>query len=384
MKVVHLTSVHGALDTRIFHKECRSLADAGYRVTLIAPHERDEVVESIQIKAVPIRHHRLARIIHTTIDVLRAALRAGGDLYHFHDPELLPVGLVLRIVGRTVVYDAHEDVRTHIAGKIYLPPLLRRPTAYLVQRLEECICKNLSAVVVVTPHIRDRLQNFNRCVVLVRNFPRLDELGTGYQMDWEHRDESVAYVGGIREDRGIYEMVEAMGLLPQQSAVKLELARSTFPTDIYSRVMHQRGWFKVKDRGPLDRPGIAQLLSRVRAGLVLLHPTPYFMSSLPIKMFEYMAAGIPVIASDFPLWRELIQESGSGIVVDQFDPKAIAEAITYVLSHPKHAQAMGLCGRRAVETAYNWRHEERQLLDLYDCLLVRRAAHGQFPARARL
>jgi glycosyltransferase involved in cell wall biosynthesis len=110
------------------------------------------------------------------------------------------------------------------------------------------------------------------------------------------------------------------------------------------------------------------------------------MSSLPIKMFEYMAAGIPVIASDFPLWRELIQESGSGIVVDPFHPKAIAEAISYVLSHPKHAQAMGLCGRRAVETSYNWRHEERQLLDLYNCLLVRRVrpAHCQFPARARL
>jgi glycosyltransferase involved in cell wall biosynthesis len=365
MRIVHLTSVHGAFDIRIFHKECKSLARAGHHVTIIVPCERDTVVDGIHIKAVPIRRYRAARITLTVWNVFRTALQTEADIYHFHDPELLVIGLLLWVLGHPVVYDVHEDVPSDILGKRYLPVLLRRPLAHLARRIEEFVCKHISAIVVVTPGIAHRLMPLNPNTILVRNFSRLEEFESAYLSNWDTRDYSIAYVGGIMEERGIYQMVDAMELLPQHSGVRLEIARPTFPADIYSTVSQRPGWTKVKDWGHLDRSGIVQLLSRVRAGLVLFHPVPYNLSAIPHKMFEYMAAGVPVIASDFPNWRELILGTGSGILVDPLQTSAIAESIAYIVSHPTEAHAMGLRGRRAVENLYSWNNEEKRLLDLY-------------------
>jgi glycosyltransferase involved in cell wall biosynthesis len=102
---------------------------------------------------------------------------------------------------------------------------------------------------------------------------------------------------------------------------------------------------------------------------VILHPEKSFITSQPTKLFEYMAAGIPVIASDFPLWRSIIQEAGCGILVDPLDTQAIAAAIEYLVSNPREAEAMGQRGRRAAEKQFNWANEEQTLLSFYSSLL---------------
>jgi hypothetical protein len=89
------------------------------------------------------------------------------------------------------------------------------------------------------------------------------------------------------------------------------------------------------------------------------------MSNYPTKLFEYMAARVPVVASDFPLYRAIVEGAGCGIVVDPTSPHAIAEAVRYLLDHPEDAQAMADRGRAAMLERYNWHASKEALLELY-------------------
>jgi glycosyltransferase involved in cell wall biosynthesis len=179
----------------------------------------------------------------------------------------------------------------------------------------------------------------------------------------------VAYIGGISEERGIYELLAALNLLPASLDIKLELAGRFYSAEVEQRVSRDVGWKRVNWRGLLDRGEVRDLLGRVRAGMLVLHPEENFLVSQPVKLFEYMAAGIPVIASDFPLWRSIVMDAGCGLMVNPNDPGAIARAIKYLLTHDDEAAAMGQRGRLAVEERYNWTREERTFLKFYRSLL---------------
>jgi glycosyltransferase involved in cell wall biosynthesis len=364
-----LTSVHSPFDVRIFHKECKSLIEAGYQVILVASHEKNAVVDGVAIRAISKTKYRIWRMTGIAMRVLKQALLEHADVYHFHDPELMPVGLLLRACGRKVVYDIHEDVPQDIMDKDYLPFWLRWALSWLARRMEPMAARYFSALVPVTPHIANRFGGVNRNIFLVSNFPRLEEMPAGHGVVWAERGRSVAYVGQISANRGIAQMVAAVGLLPDSLQVRLKLAGGFSPPQLLEKTSTLSGWKHVDFVGLLDRKRMVDLLRTVRAGVVVPLPDTQFPVAYPIKMFEYMAAGIPVIASDFPLWRQIITRSGCGILVDPLDAHAIAAAIQLLVLNTSEAESMGKRGRAAVENLYNWRNEEKKLLRLYDVLL---------------
>jgi hypothetical protein len=172
-KIVHLTSVHPAHDVRVFYKECRTLAQNGFNVALIAPHSADEILDGVQIRALLPARNRLSRMFLTTLRVLRKALREEGDLYHFHDPELIPVGMLLRICGKRVVQDVHEDLPRQILRKAWIPVRLRRPLSLVAESLEWLGARVFSGIVCVTPAILRRFPEHKS--VLIQNLPILAE-----------------------------------------------------------------------------------------------------------------------------------------------------------------------------------------------------------------
>jgi hypothetical protein len=230
-----------------------------------------------------------------------------------------------------------------------------------VEKIEIFASQRFDGIVAATPHISKRFSGYGcRSVVNVNNYPLKDELYTG-QSRWENKQPVVCYAGIISDIRGIYEMVAAAG----KAGTGLILA-GKFATDQQRiKAMGIDGWNLVDELGQVERDTVRNVLSKSMAGLVLFHPIPNHIEAQPNKMFEYMSAGIPVIASDFPLWREIVEGNSCGICVNPLDVQAISAAIRWIVEHPDEARKMGENGRRAVETKYNWEAEFKKLLVLY-------------------
>lgn len=371
MRIAHLTSAHPRYDTRIFIKQCRSLAAAGHRVNLIvADGKGDEMCSGVAIFDVGRPQNRLARMMCTTRRVLAKARALDADVYHLHDPELLPAALVLKIHGKCVIFDAHEDVPLQILGKEYLPPFTRQAVSSSFSALERLACSRLDAVITATPAIRDKFSRIGVEARVVANFPLLEEfVPVG-------KDETCAaeicYVGSISRIRGIFEVIEAIGLCVTD--VRLNLVGALEDKDFKAQLAELPGWKRVKTYGLLSRPEVGRVFARSIAGIVTFLPLPNHIAAQPNKMFEYMSAGLAVIASDFPTWREIVEGAESGICVDPTEPRAIASAIDLIVANREVARRMGINGHRAVRERYSWRQQERELLGIYDGLGNNRGA----------
>lgn len=364
-KVAHLTSVHPPFDTRIFLKECYSLARSGRDVSLVACHTHDETVNGVKVAAINRASGRLARMVFTSASVLRRAIETGAKIFHFHDPELIPVGIILKVLGKKVIYDAHEDLPKQIEAKEWLPPIARRPTAFAASLLGKLAGMTFDHIVAATPSIAENFPA--RKTTIVQNFPLIEEFTEDEPRRFTLRPSHVAYIGGISSARSAQEMVEAIGLVNDRAA-RLKLAGRLESQQLAGDLKTLPGWERTDYLGVLDRAQVSDLLAQSRVGLVTLKPTPNHLMSNPVKMFEYMAAGVPVVASDFPHWRSIIAETGAGLLVDPAKPSEIANAINWVLSNEDAAAEMGERGRRAVLDRYNWKVEEKKLVGVYDGL----------------
>lgn len=366
LKVVHLTSVHPRHDTRIFLKECCSLVSAGYQVSLVvADGKSDEIKENVKILDVGVSNGRLGRIFKVTNHVFEKAKELDSDIYHIHDPELIPTGLRLKRLGKKVIFDAHEDVPKQLLGKPYLNPFLLRLLSSAFSLFERVTCPPFDGIITATPFIRDKYLGINPHSLDINNFPMIGELDAA--VPWTNKRAEVCYVGVVASLRGIREVVHACEFL--QTPVRLNLAGSFSEPAVERNVKGYPGWSRVNELGFVDRNGVSEVLGRSVAGLVTFHPLPNHIDAQPNKMFEYMSAGIPVIASNFPLWREIVEGNDCGLCVDPLDPRAIAAAIDFMTNNPERAMQMGKNGQRAVKERYNWSIEEAKLLDFYNNLV---------------
>lgn len=382
-RVCVMTSAHPPSDVRIFHKQCKSLARAGYEVILVAPADASGRCDGVEVRHVDRSDSRLRRILFTTRAVYRAARDARAEVYHFHDPELIPAGLLLRLRGKQVIYDIHEDLPRTFSYKPYIPKWLVGILESLVDFSEKIFARGFSALIAASPEIAARFRSHPR-VAVVQNYPRLEE----FQVDRASAPRSrksgyVVYVGlRITRARGAEEMVRAMGLLPDNIPVRLKLVGTIEPPELLAQLQSLDGWKRTDYLGPLDREGVADVLRGASVGLVVLHPEPNYLLAHPVKLFEYMCAGIPVIASDFPVCRQVVQPSGCGLLVDPQNPREIASAIDFLCCDPQRAAEMGSRGREAVLTRYNWSAEERILLELYRRLRGARVVYDELKAEA--
>lgn len=363
MKVAHLTSAHPRYDVRIYYKECRTLARAGHEVHLIvADGNGDELKDNVRFHDVGRSSGRLKRMLLTPNKVLRAAIELNADVYHIHDPELLPIGYKLKKAGKKIIFDSHEDIPMQILGKPYLNRASKWAVSKLFALYERWVCSRFDAIVAATPFIRDKFSCINPVSIAVNNFPMLDELAL-LDSAWSGKKNQVCYIGSIDKIRGVVEVVEAFRYVSGETS--LAFAGRLKDDSLGGILKSSTGWSRTKPLGFLDREGVKNTLCESRVGLVTLHPAPNYLEALPVKMFEYMAAGLPVVASDFPLWRSIVEESKCGVCVDPLSPKSIAQAIDYLIQNPDVAEQMGRNGRQAVREKYNWFNEEKALIELY-------------------
>lgn len=368
VRVCHMTTLHRRDDARVRLKECATLSRAGYEVILLVadgkgdtdPAGAPDAVHVVDVGLRPASRRERFRFSASTM--LARAREIDAEIYHFHDPELIPAGLALKREGKVVIYDSHEDLPRQLLSKTYIAGLKAKLASIAAELGEDYAARRFDAVIAVTETIAVRFRKFARRTVLVANYPSLGELGLA-DLPSVERERRVCYVGGLSVIRGSASLLEAAKLCryPIHTAGPFdndEVKREVLSPD--SALVHH---------GFLDRRELAEFMTGSMAGIMTYLPRPNHMTALPTKLYDYMAAGLPVIVSNFPLWKSIVEEGGCGICVDPENPRAIAEAVESLLDDPEKAARMGENARRlVVEGGRSWAAESVKLLDLYKTL----------------
>ncbi len=368
LKIVHMTSVHPVFDTRIFHKECIGLVKSDHRVTLIAPHVVNESINGVKIVAVTPGRKRFSRMFKTTFEVFSWALKEKADLYHIHDPELLFCAHLLRLSGRRVVFDMHENLPKALLTKSWLRPVLRKGLSRLVQWAERLFLYRLPVVFAETSYRRDYPGVKYSADVL--NMP--DPESFLQSSVAKFAVPTLGYVGAVTAERGSLATFKALEITHKAGhRVEFECIGPVRGEQqkAYLRNMETHIAQGIRLAGYLCPTEAWQKIAQCHIGLAILQPTPNYLESYPTKMFEYMAMGLPVIVSDFPLYRDVVEKYRCGICVDPNSPTAIAAAITALIEDPATAEKMGAAGKQAVIDKFNWQHEIDKLHSLYTQVL---------------
>ncbi len=376
LDICMLTNVHQPLDQRIFYKEARSLAQAGYRVAIVGPGS-DALAgwhEGVRVEVLPLPHSVVGRLLNM-LRLLRKALHLKAHVYHLHDPELLWIGLVLRWTGRRVVYDVHEHFPQAVKVRPWVPKLLRRPLAWIVERGERLMAAQLSAVVGVVDE--QKLRFGRRPFVAVKNYPRLacfspQKKGMGERFELIH-------LGSLSAMRGGFFLLEIARLLAHRGLDFRLLCLGNFHgAKVQQHFMDLREQYGLRQQvvwrpGSVPYEALGPIVARARIGLIPGQVSEQNnLPFVPTKLFEYLACGLPVVASDLPSLRRFRDQGNWGYIVKADDVQAHAWAIEHLLKNPDEATAMGLRGRHAVERWWNWEVEAQKLVAFYGELIPRR------------
>lgn len=360
-RVVHLSTVHHDWDNRIINKECRALAQAGIDTHLVISAPEDRLTHGVHVHAIR-KRGRLGRLLGSQREAWLKLAELKPDLLHIHDPELIPLAIWWgRLHRRPVIYDAHEDLVKQLQTK----PWVRGRKGQVVRGVARWLLKladrGCDAIVAATTPIagtfrRHRIGRGDRPVVVVQNLP--------WAGDFPHADvvsngPVAVYTGDLSEERGFTTMVDATSRVPGASLLLAGRALGTVGTDdrlTASEVVDYRG---------LVQPSqLAEIIGQARVGLVCLKRLPNYENSLPTKVFEYMASGVPFLATDFPAWQELFGGYDAGVFVNTDDPAAVASALSELINDPGRCAELGANGRRAVQERFGFENEAAKLVNL--------------------
>lgn len=369
-RIVHVTSAHPRTDNRIFNKECRALANAGYEVHALVADGGQSVDGNFRIAGFPGEDARSKRVAMSSLRFLIALRRLEPDLVHAHDPELIPLLLAWKALCRDsyIIYDAHEDLEEQVLHKDYIPRPMRFATRLLARALINSADRFCDGIVAATNPIAGR---FSRALVsTVENYPWLsdfDAVATAERGSSSSGNVCLCYVGAPAHARGASVMANLLDDLAGKGIhAKLLIAGPV--QDAAGAELVERS--DVDYRGVLDASKVSSLLSEADIGLALLSPLPNYKAALPTKVFEYMAAGLPYIASDFEEWQDLFGPYQAGEHVDPEDRLAVVEAVFDILSDPIRARSMGVRGMRAISSDLNFEASSLRLLELVSSVLA--------------
>ncbi|MFD1597523.1 glycosyltransferase family 4 protein [Halobellus rarus] len=368
MDSLHLTTAHTPIDTRIFDKEATSLIQAGFDIGILAhdtPDEDRNGVRFFDLGSVDTRAKRWQSIPQ----VARTAKRLDASIYHFHDPELIPVGLYLSATtDAAIVYDVHEDYGHIVTTREWIPKPVSVPLSYTVPKIERYAAEQFDAIITVSDWIAAPFRDRGIPVTVAHNFPRTESLQQATNSIKRTRTHVLCYVGGLYELRGIYRMLELLEtLLERDVDIELWALGEWSPDEDHARVNRFIQQRDLKDHirfpGYLPYEDMFLYLHSADVGLALLD-VEHYKKGVPTKFFEYLYAGLPIVTTPVDAVEEFMPEQYC-YVVPQGDTEATADAVEKAITTDYGAEVM----RSLVEKEYSWEAEAEKLVALYEDLL---------------
>ncbi len=369
MKILHMTTGHSRHDVRVFRKECNSLAKEGHDVTLLVADGKGNAKENGVriIDAGPRARNLLVRMVSTAWKVYRLAAGTQADICHFHDPDLIPAGWLLHLKGRQVIYDVHEDYSTSIFLKTGIPMFLRRFFSKIIGFAEPVVSKPFH-IIIAEKYYAERFPKG----LPVLNYPLLEDLSANNTSIPNLVDAPrLLYTGGITKERGAFVHVKLLQLNPEVHLYMIGRCSPNLAKQLHERAGKDKGRLHIVGEGkyvPFDTIRSYYAAGGWTAGLALFPPSPHYMRKEPTKIFEYMAFGIPVLASDFPTWRNLVESSGAGLVADPGNAKVLKDVLSWLMENPEGTRNIGEKGKTSVLSTYNWERESKKICQCYERL----------------
>ncbi|VUT28001.1 MAG: putative glycosyl transferase [Candidatus Syntrophoarchaeum sp. GoM_oil] len=367
MKVCILTTVHDPFDSRVFHKEAKSLAKM-HEVTLIAPDEKKRDKEVDGIKIITIKKPK-SKVFHpiTMWRVFKAGFIQNCDVYHCHEPDSMIIGVFLKILKRKkVIYDVHEHWPSEISyGWFKIKnKTLDKVIQWISLKIELFFSKFVDCIIAVSDSVAERFKERAKDIYIIPNVP----LPTIVNLDNIGKDNEVVQMsGGLQSFHGVNENIVAISKVKNEYPdIKLKIIGNVL-VDIDSMVKNYHLENNIIFTGYLPYKEMYKEISRGKIGFLTLKSDYYnIYIGLPNKLFDYMLCGLPVVASNFPEISKVIKEADCGILVDPTNVDEIADAVIYLIEHPEEAERMGENGRRVVVEKYNWGKMEERLLKIYE------------------
>lgn len=370
VKVCHIVSGYFRNDPRILYRQCISLHEEGYSVSILTNDGLpDEVIEGISIFSTRVYwKSRLKILLFAKKQFISRANEINADIYQIHSPELLSLGLYLKKVGKLVVYDAHEDLPAHILEKDWLPAILRKPISFAVKFYMNIVLKRFDAIVTPHPHVLEKMIKVNYNSKLVTNFAKVTEVIPYSLNDYINRGKKICYSGTVYLHSNQLTILDSLNQIPDL----IYIVAGYFSPEHLKTLSSHQSFKNLQYFGRLNKNDLQNFYQEARIGVVIIdykmnlggQKGTYAVN----KMFEYMEASLPIICSDYDLWREIVEEYQCGICVQPGNTKQLVEALKFLLNNPSIAYEMGQRGRKAVEEKYNWSSQHLTYVNIFDSL----------------
>lgn len=371
MKICIFTTGHNALDDRIYYKQALSLKKVYKDITIIAPDDREIYYENgIKIVGVKKPNSIKERFILTRL-VVEKAIEEKADIYHFHDFELIYTAPKIKkyLPNCKIIYDVHEHYPDMVSMSKKMPKILRPFAIKLVDKSEAYISKKFDYIITADDAVKERFNNFNKNVDVVYNFSEFNTSSINVDKVYD-----VIYQGGITIERGLMQVIMAIEKLKlYKNDIKMIFVGPFGDKDSEARATSYIRERKLANNiiftGKVSHSDVELYIRKSRIGIVTLLPLPKYYKNIPIKQFEYMSCGIPVIGSNLPPIKKFVQKYDAGIIVDPTNVEEIAAAIKKLIENQELCSRLGANGVKAVEEEYNWSTMEEKLYKIYKSLI---------------
>lgn len=368
MKVVYIASpIHDYKDVRIFQKEAISLAENNYQVYLLAQSPQSLFYNGVQIEKAPTYKNRVQRLLNQPV-ILFKMLKKKVDIYHIHNPDMLIIGFILKLIGKSVIYDTHEDFSKRILMREWIPLFARKKVASIVSGLEKLASNYFDATIVTQPQM---IKRFGKKTYLIENAPLLQSevitkaIEISNNKEKEEGEVRVIYVGGISSTRGLIETIKALHEVNKVFACRMWMIGPCYEKSLIKQLSELPGWEYVDYLGYLTQEEAFAYMIKSDIGMVTILDVGDHSTTSPNKLFEYQRFALPFISSNFPKWVEQVGYTESGMFVNPSNINEIIKGISILGLNPELRKEMGLRGRKFIYNEFNWEMESIKMLEIY-------------------
>lgn len=362
MKVCHISSVHDSDDIRIFKKQCISLANVGFDVTYLVQEISDSKREGVKIKALKKRKSALSRLFFTLPEILAFAFRNDFDVYHAHDPELIPLLFFLKMFGKRVVYDMHENFPRQLETK-NIHRWIKSTLIFIWPSIERFVFKRINVIYAETSYKED--YKYVESAIDLLNMPLLNELNSIKKT--KHKEFSIGYVGGISRERYLNGTLDAIEQLEKKGIeIRFDCIGPVYYEESLQCIEYYRKKlknFNFYGRLPADKAW--EIVAKCHVGIAVLLPLPNYVGSYPTKLFEYLGLKMPVITSNFELYKPIVEDNNVGFCIDPLNHHEFVKALEKLATNPELLKLMSDNSKEILEEKYSWDVEFRKLIEFY-------------------